>query len=137
MTESMNPSEADFASMFEESAGAATLQEGRVVPATVISNNGDYLVLDVGLKTEGRVDLKEFMLEDKQPEPGDIVEVYLDRIENLMGEAVLSRDKARREESWVTLEDSYNKEEPVKGAIVGRVKGGFTVGQPGRYSPGA
>ncbi len=139
MTDSMNPSEADFASMFEESAGAATLQEGRVVPATVISNNGDYLVLDVGLKTEGRVDLKEFMLEDKQPEPGDIVEVYLDRIENLMGEAVLSRDKARREESWVTLEDSYNKEEPVKGAIVGRVKGGFTVdlGGVNAFLPGS
>lgn len=139
MTDSMNPSTDDFASMFEESAGAATLQEGRVVPATVISNNGDFLTLDVGLKTEGRVPSKEFMLEDKQPEPGDIVEVYLDRIENLMGEAVLSRDKARREESWVTLEDNYNKEEPVKGAIVGRVKGGFTVdlGGVNAFLPGS
>ena len=129
----------DFASMFEASAGAATLQEGRVVPATVIANNGDFLTLDIGLKTEGRVPLKEFLLEEKQPEPGDIVEVYLDRIENLMGEAVLSRDKARREESWVKLEDSHNKEEPVKGAIVGRVKGGFTVdlGGVNAFLPGS
>ncbi|MEM7328667.1 MAG: 30S ribosomal protein S1 [Pseudomonadota bacterium] len=139
MTDSMNPSTEDFASMFEDSAGAATLQEGKVVPATVISNNGDYLVLDVGLKTEGRVQAKEFLLEEKQPEAGDIVEVYLDRIENLMGEAVLSRDKARREESWIRLEDNYNKEEPVKGAIVGRVKGGFTVdlGGVNAFLPGS
>lgn len=139
MTDSMNPSTDDFAAMFEESAGAATLQEGRVVPATVIANNGDYLTLDVGLKTEGRVPVKEFLLEDKQPEPGDIVEVYLDRIENLMGDAVLSRDKARREESWIKLEDSHNKDEPVKGAIVGRVKGGFTVdlGGVSAFLPGS
>ncbi len=139
MTDSMNPSTEDFAAMFEDSAGAATLQEGRVVPATVIANNGDYLTLDVGLKTEGRVPVKEFLLEEKQPEPGDIVEVYLDRIENLMGDAVLSRDKARREESWVKLEDSHNKDEPVKGAIVGRVKGGFTVdlGGVSAFLPGS
>ena len=139
MTDTMNPSTDDFASLFEESAGAATLQEGRVVPATVISNNGDYLTLDVGLKTEGRVPVKEFLLEEKQPEPGDIVEVYLDRIENLMGEAVLSRDKARREESWIKLEDNYNKDEPVRGAIVGRVKGGFTVdlGGVSAFLPGS
>ncbi|MEO1304529.1 MAG: S1 RNA-binding domain-containing protein, partial [Pseudomonadota bacterium] len=139
MTDSMNPSTEDFASMFEDSAGAATLVEGKVVPATVISNNGDYLVLDVGLKTEGRVASKEFLLEEKQPEAGDIVEVYLDRIENLMGEAVLSRDKARREESWIRLEDNHNKEEPVKGAIVGRVKGGFTVdlGGVNAFLPGS
>ncbi|MEL7541903.1 MAG: S1 RNA-binding domain-containing protein, partial [Pseudomonadota bacterium] len=139
MTDSMTPSTEDFASMFEDSAGAATLQEGKVVPATVISNNGDYLVLDVGLKTEGRVASKEFLLEEKQPEAGDIVEVYLDRIENLMGEAVLSRDKARREESWIRLEDNHNKEEPVKGAIVGRVKGGFTVdlGGVNAFLPGS
>jgi len=138
MTESMNPTRDDFAAMFEESAGA-TLQEGKVVPATVIANHGDYLVLDVGLKTEGRVPTREFMLEEKQPETGDIVEVYLDRVENLMGEAVLSRDKARREESWIKLEDSHNKEEPVRGAIVGRVKGGFTVdlGGVNAFLPGS
>jgi small subunit ribosomal protein S1 len=135
----MNPSTDDFASMFEDSAAASTLQEGRVVPATVVAITGDNLILDVGLKVEGRVALKEFMLEDEQPKPGDIVEVFLERIENLMGEAVLSRDKARREESWIKLEDSYNKEEPVKGAISGRVKGGFTVdlGGVNAFLPGS
>ena len=139
MTDNMNPSTDDFASMFEESAGAATLREGRVVPATVIANNGDFITLDIGLKTEGRIPAKEFLLEEKKPAPGDIVEVYLDRIENLMGEAVLSREKARREESWITLEDNFNKEEPVKGAIVGRVKGGFTVdlGGVSAFLPGS
>ncbi|CAI8341784.1 MAG: 30S ribosomal protein S1 [Hyphomonas sp. TMED17] len=139
MTDNMNPSTDDFASMFEESAGAATLQEGRVVPATVIANNGDFITLDIGLKTEGRIPAKEFLLAEKKPAPGDIVEVYLDRIENLMGEAVLSREKARREESWITLEDNFNKEEPVKGAIVGRVKGGFTVdlGGVSAFLPGS
>ncbi len=138
MTESMNPTPDDFAAMFEESAGAS-LQEGKVVPATVIANHGDYLVLDVGLKTEGRIPTREFVLEDKPPQAGDIVEVYLDRVENLMGEAVLSRDKARREESWIKLEDSHNKEEPVRGAIVGRVKGGFTVdlGGVSAFLPGS
>ncbi|WP_370372903.1 30S ribosomal protein S1 [Henriciella pelagia] len=138
-TETMNPSTDDFAAMFEESTGASTLQEGRVVPATVIGVSGDFLTLDVGLKVEGRVPMKEFLLEDEKPKAGDIVEVYLDRIENLMGEAVLSRDKARREESWIKLEDSYNKDEPVKGAISGRVKGGFTVdlGGVNAFLPGS
>ncbi|MEM5515454.1 30S ribosomal protein S1 [Henriciella sp. AS95] len=138
-TETMNPSTDDFAAMFEESTGASTLQEGRVVPATVIGVAGDFLTLDVGLKVEGRVPMKEFLLEDEKPKAGDIVEVYLDRIENLMGEAVLSRDKARREESWIKLEDSHNKDEPVKGAISGRVKGGFTVdlGGVNAFLPGS
>ncbi|WP_300377055.1 30S ribosomal protein S1 [Henriciella sp.] len=138
-TETMNPSTDDFAAMFEESTGASTLQEGRVVPATVVAISGDNLILDVGLKVEGRVAAKEFLLEDEKPKVGDIVEVFLDRIENLMGEAVLSRDKARREESWIKLEDSYNKEEPVKGAISGRVKGGFTVdlGGVNAFLPGS
>lgn len=138
-TETMNPSTDDFAAMFEDSTAASTLQEGRVVPATVIAVNNDQLILDVGLKVEGRVQMKEFLLEDEQPKPGDIVEVFLERIENLMGEAVLSRDKARREESWIKLEDSYNKEEPVKGAISGRVKGGFTVdlGGVNAFLPGS
>ena len=89
-TETMNPSTDDFAAMFEDSTAASTLQEGRVVPATVVAVNNDQLILDVGLKVEGRVAMKEFMLEDEQPKPGDIVEVFLERIENLMGEAVLS-----------------------------------------------
>ena len=85
-------------------------------------------VIDVGLKTEGRVALKEFTGRDRQPGSlGDEVEVYLERIENALGEAVISRDKARREESWVKLEQAFEKNEKVEGVIFNQVKGGFTV----------
>ena len=86
-------------------------------------------VIDVGLKTEGRVALKEFTNHGRDPAPGvgDEVEVYLERIENALGEAVLSRDKARREESWVKLEQAFEKNEKVEGVIFNQVKGGFTV----------
>ena len=138
-TETMNPSTNDFAAMFEESAAAAAMQEGQVVPATVISADNDVLVVDVGLKTEGRIPMKEFAVDEDKPQPGDIIEVFLERIENALGDAVLSRDKARREESWIKLEDAFNKEEPVKGAIVSRVKGGFTVdlGGVNAFLPGS
>ncbi len=139
MTDSMNPSTDDFAAMFEDSAAAAAMTEGKVVPATVLSVENDAIIVDVGLKTEGRIPMKEFIIDEKQPEPGEIVEVYLDRIENALGEAVLSRDKARREESWIKLEDAFNQDEPVKGAIVSRVKGGFTVdlGGVNAFLPGS
>ena len=101
--ETMNPSTDDFASMFEASFAGSNMQEGRVVPATVISVENDAVIVDVGLKTEGRVPLREFG-QDGAPNAGDIVEVYLERIENALGEAVLSRDKARREEAWTRLE---------------------------------
>ena len=86
-------------------------------------------VIDVGLKTEGRVALKEFTNHGRDPAPGlgDEVEVYLERIENALGEAVISRDKARREESWVKLEQAFEKNEKVEGVIFNQVKGGFTV----------
>ena len=99
-TETLNPTRDDFAAMFEESPAAAQMAEGRVVPATVISVDNDAVVVDVGLKTEGRIPLKEFGGAADAPEPGAIVEVYLERIENALGDAVLSRDKARREEAW-------------------------------------
>ncbi|MEZ5999701.1 30S ribosomal protein S1 [Hyphomonas sp.] len=139
MTDSMNPTSDDFASMFESSAAAAAMQEGQVVPATVIRIENDAVLVDIGLKTEGRIPLREFSMEDKQPEGGDIVDVYLDRIENALGDAVLSRDKARREERWIKLEKSFNANEPVKGAISGRVKGGFTVdlGGVNAFLPGS
>ena len=139
MTDKMNPSPADFAAMFEGSAAAAAMQEGQVIPATVLRVENDAIVVDIGLKTEGRIPSKEFALEDKQPAAGDIVDVYLDRIENALGEAVLSRDKARREERWIKLEKSFAKGEPVKGAISGRVKGGFTVdlGGVNAFLPGS
>ena len=139
MTESMNPSTDDFASMFEASPAASAMKEGQVIPATVVGIENDAVLVDIGLKTEGRIPVKEFYMEDKQPEAGDIVEVFLDRIENALGEAVLSRDKARREERWIKLETSFNSEEPVKGAIAGRVKGGFTVdlGGVNAFLPGS
>jgi small subunit ribosomal protein S1 len=139
MTDSMNPSTDDFASMFESSAAASAMQEGQVVPATVIRIENDAVLVDIGLKTEGRIPLREFSMEDDQPKSGDIVDVYLDRIENALGDAVLSRDKARREERWIKLEKSFNDNEPVKGAIFGRVKGGFTVdlGGANAFLPGS
>jgi len=138
-TETFNPSTDDFAALFEDSFSAAQMNEGRVIPATVVSVENDVVVVDVGLKTEGRIPLKEFGNDRKVPEPGELVDVYLDRIENALGDAVLSRDKARREEAWQRLENSYNGEEPVEGAIVGKVKGGFTVdlGGVNAFLPGS
>ncbi|MEL6257995.1 MAG: 30S ribosomal protein S1 [Pseudomonadota bacterium] len=137
--ETLTPSSDDFAAMFEDSAAAAAMNEGKVVPATVVAIENDAVIVDVGLKTEGRIPLKEFGQDEDQPKPGEIVEVYLDRIENALGDAVLSREKARREESWVKLERKFNENEPVKGVIVGRVKGGFTVdlGGVNAFLPGS
>ena len=83
--------------------------EGSVIKGKVISIEADLAIIDVGLKTEGRVPLKEFFSpgQENALAVGDEVEVYLERIENALGEAVLSRDKARREESWTRLEKSY------------------------------
>ncbi len=138
-TETFNPSTDDFAALFEDSFSASQMNEGRVIPATVISVENDVVIVDVGLKTEGRIPLKEFGNDKKIPEPGELVDVFLDRIENALGDAVLSRDKARREEAWQRLENSYNAEEPVEGAIVGKVKGGFTVdlGGVNAFLPGS
>ncbi len=124
-----NPSREDFATLLEESFQNEDLFEGSVVKGTVVAIEKDLAVIDVGLKTEGRVALKEFAGpgRDQPIKVGDIVEVYLERVENALGEAVLSRDKARREESWVRLEEQFNKNEKVTGVIFNQVKGGFTV----------
>ena len=137
--ETMNPTTDDFAALFEDSFAGSQMTEGRVVPATVVEIENDFVLVDVGLKTEGRIPVREFSLDDKQPEVGGIVEVYLERIENALGDAVLSRDKARREEAWNRLEQQYAEKEVVKGAIVGRVKGGFTVdlGGANAFLPGS
>jgi small subunit ribosomal protein S1 len=123
------PSREDFASMIEESFGDGHLQEGSVVKGTVVGIEKDVAVIDVGLKTEGRVALREFAGPGRSSEIkiGDTVEVYLERIENALGEAVLSRDKARREESWGKLEKAFQNNEKVQGVIFNQVKGGFTV----------
>ncbi|MBX3570528.1 MAG: 30S ribosomal protein S1 [Rhizobiaceae bacterium] len=119
----------DFAALLAESFTADSLAEGSVIKGTIVAIEKDLAVIDVGLKTEGRVPLKEFSVAGSDPglKVGDQVEVYLERIENALGEAVLSREKARREESWVRLEESFNKNEKVTGVIFNQVKGGFTV----------
>jgi len=125
----MNPTTEDFAALLDEVMPAAEAQEGSVVIGTILGFEKDLAVIDVGLKVEGRVPLKEFgaKARDGQLNVGDKVEVYVDRVENALGEAVLSRDKARREESWVRLEEAFNKNEKVSGHIFNQVKGGFTV----------
>jgi small subunit ribosomal protein S1 len=118
-----------FAAMLDATLGEGGRIEGTVVKGTVVAIEGDEVVVDVGLKSEGRVPLKEFGGPGQPPEvkPGDRVEVYVERFENRSGEAVLSRDKARREESWNKLEQAFNNQSKVEGAIFGRVKGGFAV----------
>ncbi len=127
MTESANPSREEFEKLLEESYLAGMPSEGSVVKGKVVAIENDYAIIDVGLKTEGRVPLREFENAGEEINVGDEVEVYLERIENALGEAVLSREKARREEAWERLEKSYEANEPVTGQIFGRVKGGFTV----------
>ncbi len=105
------------------------LAEGSVVKGKVTAIEKDMAIIDVGLKVEGRVPLKEFgaKAKDGSLNVGDEVEVYVERVENALGEAMLSREKARREESWVKLEEKFNKGERVEGVIFNQVKGGFTV----------
>ncbi len=140
---SMSPSRDDFAALLDEALGGRDFVEGSVVQGTVVGIEKDFAIVDVGLKTEGRVSLKEFGVgeeESKVPvKVGDIVDVYLERVENALGEAVLSREKARREEAWTRLEVVFAKNEPVNGSIVGRVKGGFTVdlGGASAFLPGS
>ncbi|THD74527.1 MAG: 30S ribosomal protein S1 [Phenylobacterium sp.] len=139
---SLNPSRDDFSALLEESLGGRDLMEGQVVHGKVVAIEKDFAIIDVGLKTEGRVPLKEFGQgdESKVPlKPGDTVEVFLERVENALGEAVISREKARREEAWTRLEAIYERNEPVQGVIVGRVKGGFTVdlGGASAFLPGS
>ncbi len=124
-----SPSREDFAKLIDESFGDGNMQEGAVVKGTVVAIERDLAVIDVGLKTEGRVALREFAGPGRNSEikVGDVVEVYLERIENALGEAVLSRDKARREESWGKLEKAFQNNEKVQGVIFNQVKGGFTV----------
>jgi small subunit ribosomal protein S1 len=126
---SLTPTREDFEAMLNEAYGTSTSAEGSVVKGRVVAVENDFAIIDVGLKTEGKVPLKEFSQPGKDVAlmPGDEVEVYLERIENAMGEAVLSRDKARREEAWTRLEQLLAKNERVDGVIFGRVKGGFTV----------
>jgi len=127
--QAMNFEVEDFGALFEESVGRSGKLEGAVVRGVVVAIEKDVVVVDVGLKSEGRIPLKEFAIGGGSTElrTGDEVEVYLEKIENRNGEAVLSREKALREEAWVKLEKACANNQRVEGVIFGRVKGGFTV----------
>lgn len=130
-----------FAALLEESIVSNEGLEGSVIPGTVIGVDNDQVIIDVGLKAEGRVALKEFGAPGQKAElkRGDIVEVFLERMEDRNGEVMLSREKARREEAWGVLEVAFNKGERVTGVIFSRVKGGFTVDLTGvsAFLPGS
>src|SRR5436305_6827683 len=124
------PTRDDFAALLNESLGGENEAfEGKVVKGTVTGIENDLAVIDVGLKSEGRVPLREFAAPGQKAELkiGDEVEVYVDRVENSAGEAMLSRDRARREAAWDKLEKEFEAGNRVEGVIFGRVKGGFTV----------
>src|SRR6516165_5487243 len=137
----LNPTRDDFAALLNETLGKDDTFEGSVIKGKITAIEKDLAVIDVGLKMEGRVPLREFALPGKPADlkVGDTVEVFLERMENALGEAVLSRDKARREESWVKLEQKFNAKEQVEGVIFNKVKGGFTVDLDGAvaFLPGS
>ena len=119
----------EFAKLLEESFEVSQINEGKIVKGTVVSIESDIVIIDVGLKTEGRIAINEFVSHDGSHnlEVGSEVDVYLERIENALGDAVLSRDKAKREENWVKLEENQKNNVIVEGLINGKVRGGFTV----------
>jgi len=120
---SFAPTRDDFASMLDASFSENEAYEGSVVKGIVVAIEKDVAVIDIGLKTEGRIALKEFAGPNRDIvlKVGDEVEVYLERVENALGEAVISRDKARREESWVKLEKAFEAKEKVDGVIFNQV----------------
>ena len=141
MSDTLNPTRDDFSALLDEQLSGRDFGEGQVVHGRVVGIEKDIVIIDVGLKTEGRIAMREFGQGDDGalPKVGDNVEVYLERVENALGEAVISRDKARREEAWTRLEVVFAEGQPVNGAIVGRVKGGFTVdlGGASAFLPGS
>ena len=140
---SQMPTRADFEALLNEQLGGAGEDgfEGRVVKGTVTAIENGYAVIDVGLKSEGRIALKEFARgdDDHGLTVGGEVEVFVDRVENADGEAMLSRDRARREAAWDKLESEFGEGKRVEGRIFGRVKGGFTVDLDGAvaFLPGS
>ena len=130
-----------FKSLLDESFKNIKSFEGSVVEGTVVGLDDEFVTLDVGLKSEGRIAIREFAAHGNKSEIkiGDKVEVYVERMENKDGEAVLSREKAKREESWILLEKQHKANERVTGVIFGRVKGGFTVDLSGAvaFLPGS
>ncbi|MFM7378109.1 MAG: 30S ribosomal protein S1, partial [Erythrobacter sp.] len=137
------PTRADFEALLNEQLGGAGEDgfEGRVVKGTITAIENGFAVIDVGLKSEGRISLKEFARgdDDHGLTVGGEVEVFVDRVENADGEAMLSRDRARREAAWDKLESEFGEGKRVEGRIFGRVKGGFTVDLDGAvaFLPGS
>ena len=135
------PLKESFSELLDQSFQEMTSIEGSVVSGTVISIEKDMILIDVGLKCEGRVPIREFgnNEEDTKINVGDTVEVYIERLEDINGQAILSREKARREEAWVNLEVALEKQQRVNGVIFGKVKGGFTVDLEGAtaFLPGS
>lgn len=131
----------DFAALLDETMGVGNPFEGTVIKGAIVRIENDFAVIDVGLKSEGRVPLKEFATAGRAPEiqAGDAVEVFVERYEDRNGEVVLSREKAKREEAWTLLEKSFQDNQRVTGVIFGRVKGGFTVDLSGAvaFLPGS
>jgi len=129
MASTAMPTRDDFAALLDKSLGGPDGFEGTVRKGRVTAIENDLVVIDVGLKSEGRVSIREFASAGQEPQVavGDEVEVYVDRVENAYGEAMLSRERARREAAWDKLEEQFNAGERVEGTIFGRVKGGFTV----------
>ncbi len=124
-----HPQDEDFAALLDATLGDNTGFAGSVITGKVIRVDDDFAIVDVGLKSEGRVPLKEFAPQGQKPDvkPGDVVELFVERYEDRDGSIVLSREKARREEAWTNLEKSFTAQQRVNGVIFGRVKGGFTV----------
>lgn len=117
-----------FADLLNESFSKNAPVEGTVLKGTVVAIEKEFAIVDVNLKSEGRIALREFSMTDQNPvSVGDLVDVYLERLEGSEGDIVLSREKARREEAWEVLEKAFNAQEKVTGVIFGKVKGGFTV----------
>ncbi|MBF0285980.1 MAG: S1 RNA-binding domain-containing protein, partial [Magnetococcales bacterium] len=130
----------DFASLLEESFSKGVGKEGQVVRGTIIAREGDEFVIDVGLKSEGRLTVREFIENGEMKYVvGDAVDVFVERCEDQNGQAMLSREKARREEAWLKLEKAFNNKETVRGRILGKVKGGYTVelGTLSAFLPGS
>ena len=119
----------EFAALLSESMKGQEKFTGNVVNGTIVAVTSDFVIVDVGLKSEGRIPVSEFYKpgEENEVKAGDSIEVFVEKMEDRNGESVLSREKARREEAWVELEKVHKKNERVTGVIFGRVKGGFTV----------
>ena len=141
MTNSALAQADDFAALLDETLGVGGSFEGQVITGLVVEIDGDCAVIDVGLKSEGRVPLKEFATAGRTAEvkAGDRVDVFIERYEDRNGEVMLSREKAKREEAWTLLEKSFEAQQRVNGVIFGRVKGGFTVDLSGAvaFLPGS